>query len=417
MRRDIFSTTRKNIIAMSLGMVMGTLIVFALITQTLFSKSLFSDIDQQLLTHKNMMINEMHIQYLKGKAVEITLPSPLSKELINYVWQEGELVKESPHPYKGTHAYPIFPKTDEIVTIQDGAYVYRGIEFTHKGVSVQVLLSVESQIHTLKQLRKALVIAFLAFTLVGLWTAYILAKIALKPLYKAYHKQAEFIQDASHEMRTPLAILRGKIELLVRTPKDSIEAHYHELASMMSELSGLEKLNKDLLLLSKEDMQGILEVEPIHLENFIEEILEFYKEVGKLHDVCVVGSYQEEQKERIVYWDKVKVKRCISILLENAIKYSQSKEKVILKVQIEERMIDIQVIDEGIGIRQEALSQIFNRFYRSNEVRASGVEGNGIGLSLLQSLAYTMGIKIKVKSEYGKGSCFALSIPKKMKSK
>lgn len=417
MRRDLFSTTRKNIIVMSLGMVMGMLIVFALITQTLFRMSLFSDIDQQLLTHKNMIINEMHIQYLKGKAVEITLPSPLSKELINFVWQEGELVKESPHPYKGTHAYPVFPKTDEIVTIQNGTHVYRGIEFTHKGVSVQVLLSVDSQIHALKQLRKALVITFLAFTLVGLWTAYILAKIALKPLYKAYHKQAEFIQDASHEMRTPLAILRGKIELLVRTPKDSIEAHYHELASMMSELSGLEKLNKDLLLLSKEDMQGILQTEAIHLESFINEITDFYKDVGKLHGVSLVCKYPKGEKENIVYWDKVKVKRCISILLENAIKYSHHKGTVILSVQIEERIVEVQVIDEGIGIRQQALSQIFNRFYRSNEVRALGVEGNGIGLSLLQSLAFTMGIKIGVKSEYGKGSCFTLYIPKKMKSK
>ena len=417
MQKDIFSTTRKNIIGISIGLVMGTLVVFAVITQTLFKESLLDDVDQQLLTHKNMIINDMHIRYLNGKVIEVTLPSPLSKEIINYVWQDDQLMKKSPHIYKGKHTYPIFPKTEGIITIRDGEYEYRGIQFRHEGLVVQLLLSVDSQINAIKQLRKALVIAFFALTLVGLWTIYILAKVALKPLYKAYYKQVEFIQDASHEMRTPLAILRGKIELLVRNPKDTIEAHYHEMAGMMSELSGLEKLNKDLLLLSKEDMKGIIQVEEIHLEAFINELIDFYKEVARLRKVSLVCEHKEALKGISVYWDSIKVKRCISILLENAIKYSHINGKVTMKVQVEERNIEVQVIDEGIGIKKEALSKIFNRFYRSNEVRASGVEGNGIGLSLLKSLAYTMGIKIEVKSQYGKGSCFSLHIPKKIKNK
>ena len=77
--------------------------------------------------------------------------------------------------------------------------------------------------------------------------------------------------------------------------------------------------------------------------------------------------------------------------------------------------LQIVVSDTGIGIKKEELPHIFERFYRSGEVRAAGIEGSGIGLSLLESLAYTMGIKLKVESIYEKGTTFKLDMPIKMK--
>ena len=115
-------------------------------------------------------------------------------------------------------------------------------------------------------------------------------------------------------------------------------------------------------------------------------------------------------------WDKIKVKRCLSILLENAIKYSKDQGKVLFKVLPQEKVIEIQIKDEGIGIKESELPYIFNRFYRSNEVRGAGKEGSGIGLSLFQSLAFSMEMKWRVESEYGKGSCFTVWIPKRMKN-
>lgn len=107
----------------------------------------------------------------------------------------------------------------------------------------------------------------------------------------------------------------------------------------------------------------------------------------------------------------------MSILLENAIKYSDAQGRISLKVIPEDKGIKVLVEDTGRGMTQDEMAHIFDRFYRSKEVRALGIEGSGIGLSLLQSLAYTMGVKIKVDSEYGKGSSFYLWIPKKMSNK
>ena len=417
MRRDVFSNTRRNIIGMSIGIVMGTLMIFSVITQLVYKESLFDEVDQQLLTHKNMILTDMHVQYEGNELLEVILPSPLVKELINYVWHDGQLIKTSPHPYKGNHEYPQFPEgiMDKVVSIQDGAYAYRGIQFMYDDCLIQLLLSVDTQLASLVSLQNALLRAFLALVLVCFGIAFYLAKVALKPLHKAYHKQAEFIQDASHEMRTPLAVIKGKLELIARKPDDSIWEHYEELSSIMSELGGLEKLNKDLLLLSKEDMKGILEIQSTKVGEVFKELIEFYGDLSDLHDMQFIDEIIEPDIE--VEWDVSKVKRCVSILLENAIKYSKEQGKIRLKVVPEEKSIKIVVEDTGRGMTKEETEHIFDRFYRSKEVRALGIEGSGIGLSLLQSLAYTMGIKVKVDSEYNKGTCFQLWIPKRMSNK
>lgn len=415
MQKNIFKSTRRNIMGMSVGIVMGTLVVFAIITQTLFEESLFDDVDQQLLTHKNMILTDMHVKYKEGQIVEVTLPTPLSRELINYVWLGNKLMEDSPHEYKGSSQYPKFmiEKNGHIVMIRDEGYEYRGIQFESQGLSIQLLLNVDAQINSLRELKRALIIAFFILSVIGLWISFILAKVTLKPIYRAYQKQAQFIQDASHEMRTPLAVIRGKIELIVRHSKDSIEMHYSEMAGIMSELSGLEKMNKDLLLLSKEDMNHRLELHSIELNEWMQEIVNFYEEICTMHDLKL--CYEPALLDCKLEWDEIKVKRCLSILLENAIKYSKHQGKVFINVLPQEKVIEIQIRDEGIGIKESELPYIFNRFYRSNEVRGSGKEGSGIGLSLFQSLAFSMETKWKVESEYGKGSCFTMWIPKKMK--
>ena len=399
---------------MSVGIVMSTLLIFSTITEYVYRETLFEVVDHQLLTHKNMILNDAHIKYDKGIVKEVVLPAPLIKELINYVWQGNRLVKDSPHVYKGSHTYPQFPDeiSDKVCSIVDDTYHYRGIQFIYEGCTVQLLLSVDNEMNSLDNLRQALLTAFLILLFISLILAFYLAKLTLKPLNKTYNKQVSFIQDASHEMRTPLAVIKGKMELMAKNSEDPIYKHFDELSHMMSEISGLERMNKDLLLMSKEDIRGILEIKRVELKSFFKEIVEIYEDLTKLHDIYF--KYNLLIEDFIVEWDEAKVKRCINILLENAIKYSKTGDTITLSIEKQDKFIHIEVEDTGQGIKREELPHIFDRFYRSSEVRASGIEGSGIGLSLLQSLAYTMSIKIKVHSTYKVGSTFVLDIPIKM---
>ena len=414
MRKDIFTKTRRNIIIMSIGIVMGTLLVFSIITECVYRETLFESVDQELLTHKNMILNEGHIKYEEDQVKEVILPSPLSKELINYVWQGERLVKESPHVYRGSTPYPRFPNevSDEIYTIIDGMYHYRGIQFMLEGCKVQVLLGVDSEVSSIGHLREALITALFLLLIVALILAFYLAKLTLKPLRRTYNKQVSFIQDASHEMRTPLAVIKGKLELLAKHSEEPIYEHFDELSQVMSEISGLEKMNKDLLLMSKEDMQGILEVKRLEVQAFLEESVELYGELAEIHEIQF--QYEGLAEALYVEWDEAKVKRCINILLENAIKYSKAGDTITFRIEKQDKTIKMTVADTGQGIKKEELDHIFDRFYRSSEVRAAGIEGSGIGLSLLKSLTYTMGAKIKVQSVYGEGSVFILDFPIKM---
>lgn len=414
--KNIFHQTRRRIVVTSLEIVVGVLIIFAIVTSGVFNKNLYRGIDQQLLTHKNMTINDIKITSEEGKITEVIMPVPLARNLISFVWEQNNLIKGSPYPYEGNNQYPQFPEGSEgkVVTIKDDAHTYRGITFTTKGLRIELLLNVDEEVAKAHELRVALVMAGSIVLFIVLGLGYYLATITLKPLKVAYDKQVMFIQHASHEMRTPLAIMKGRLELLARHNNETIEAHFEELSKMMEELRGLEKLNSDLFLMSKEDVGGKLELSSLEANTFLKEIYSFYEDYGEIQEkqMHFNGVAQPIQ----VCWDQIKVKRCISILIENALKYTRAGDEIHLSVSPKgEKYIQVIVSDTGIGIKKEELPHIFERFYRSGEVRAAGIEGSGIGLSLLESLAYTMGIKLKVESTYEKGTTFKLDIPIKMK--
>lgn len=410
--RDIFKRTRKNIIVISVGSVMVALLIYALITAQLYKGRVFKDVDQQIQTQRNRVIHDPAVIKYKGEHIsKVVIPPPLTSDLISFVWLDDKLVDQSPHEYEGDDLYPNFNEKpeDEIFTLEDGGYTYRAVQFTKQGLKVQLLVNVNQEIASVRALERSLGISFLILIVIAFILASYLVVSILKPLKVVYNKQLAFIQDASHEMRTPLAIIKGRLELLVRCKEDKLEEHYEELSIIMKEIRGLEKLNSDLLLMSKEDMGMKLELTNFSLNEFISEIGEFYTDFAELQEKTFKVNLIEEDIE--VNWDKSKMKRCIVILVENALKYTNAGDEVSITVSRKDKTIKIAVEDTGIGIKKEEQERIFDRFFRSSEARSSGKEGSGIGLSLLKSIAYGLGIKIDVISVYGEGSKFILTVP------
>lgn len=409
-KRDIFTRTRRNIMFSSLAIVLICLMAFSLFIQFFYRARLFKGVDQQILTHKNMILNEQIIKK-KGEDEEIIIPAPLTPDLISFVWKDGQIADQSPHTYFGENKYPVFPSgySGEVITLESGNYTYRAISFEKEGLIIQLLMNVDSEIESVKQLEKANIISLVGLIGIALALAYYLATLVLKPVRKAYNQQVHFVQDASHEMRTPLAVLKGEIELITSHAKEQIEDHFEELSRMMSEIRGLEKLNSDLLLLSKEDIEGSIVINLVDLEHFTESLTEYYVDLAQMQGKDFSVLIQCENRQ--VKWDEIKVKRCLTILLENAFKYTREGDQIKLIIQSEIKYIKIQVMDTGRGIKEEDKARIFDRFFRSSDVRAEAIEGSGIGLSLLQSLANTLRINVKVQSIDQKGSCFTLEIP------
>jgi signal transduction histidine kinase len=449
MKKDIFLSTKKKIIATSTIVVFACLIVFAIITQVLYSSRVLDVIDNQLLEQKDLLtresfnpdyyersfsedeyipnqnppkdqleIPEMDRVEHKPESFDGKLngkPKHIPPNLIIIVYKNNNFEVMSRNLYFSEDNLPVVTKDaeNEITTITNNGYTFRGIVVNNGDYKIQVLANVDAEERSLNRLRNSIVASLVILIIIAILLSAYLASKVIKPVREAYEKQVYFVQDASHEMRTPLAVIKGKLELLAHSWGDTIDDHFEHISKMMSEVRGLEKLNSDLLLLSKEDLDLSVSITSFRLNDFINDISEFYLDLAEIKEKTF--KIINPKEEIFVQWDYNKIKRAVIILIENAFKYTGENGEINFTVEDMNKHIKIIVSDNGIGIKEEEQKRIFDRFYRSELVRGQNISGTGIGLSLLKSISKNFGIKLKVNSEYGVGSEFILIIPKIIK--
>jgi len=452
MKKDIFLATKKNIIAISTSVVFTCLIVFAIITQALYSSRVLDNVDHQILEQKQGLIeqpfnsdyqgsfdtgNFMPNENKPGDETEIQSSNRIQAQteiqpgnfdgkpngkhmrippnLIVIIYNNNNFEVMSKNLYFSEADLPEFPTNSEgeIVTITNNGYSFRGTVINDGDYKIQVIANIDSEVSSLNRLRTSIIVSLVILIIVAIILSTYLASRVIKPVREAYEKQIYFVQDASHEMRTPLAVIKGKLELLAHSWGDTIDDHFEHISKMMSEVRGLEKLNSDLLLLSKEDLDLAVNITNFKLNNFISDLSEFYLDLAEIKEKTFRVVKPEE--EISVQWDYDKIKRAVVILIENAFKYTGENGKITLSIEDMNKHIKITVKDNGIGIKEEEQKRIFDRFYRSAAVRGQNISGTGIGLSLLKSISKNFGIKLKVNSEFGVGSEFILMIPKMIK--
>ena len=452
MKKDIFLSTKKNIIAISTSVVFVCLIVFAIITQALYSSRVLDNVDNQILEQKKFIIEqpfnfdykgsfdkgnfiphenkpESETEIESSNKIEAQTetqpenfegklngkPMHLPPNLIVIIYNNNNFEVMSKNLYFSEDDLPVLPTNseDEIVTLTSNGYSFRGIVINNGDYKIQVLANIDSEVNSLNRLRTSIIASLVILIIVAIILSTYLASRVIKPIREAYEKQVYFVQDASHEMRTPLAVIKGKLELLAHSWGDTIDDHFKHISKMMSEVRGLEKLNSDLLLLSKEDLDLAVNITNFKLNDFINDLSEFYLDLAEIKEKTF--NVVKPEEEIFVQWDYDKIKRAVVILIENAFKYTGENGEITLSIEDMNKYIKITVKDNGIGIKEEEQKRIFDRFYRSEAVRGQNISGTGIGLSLLKSISKNFGIKLKVNSEYEVGSEFILMIPKIIK--
>lgn len=223
----------------------------------------------------------------------------------------------------------------------------------------------------------------------------------------AFKSQKQFVADASHELRTPLAIIRSELEFAKR---HKLEAPVEECVGIsLAEIDNLSKLTEGLLTLSRFDAGRItIHVKEFELKRFLSEIVNSFKNMASQKDVTlkIVGC-----KEVLIQGDCDLLKRAITNVIDNAVKYSprNSMVKIIMDINQEKNTAAITIEDNGPGISIEDQANIFNRFYRSESTR-SAVEGYGLGLSISEQIIKLHKGEMSVSSELGKGSKFKIMI-------
>jgi heavy metal sensor kinase len=224
----------------------------------------------------------------------------------------------------------------------------------------------------------------------------------------AFQEVRQFSADASHELQTPLTVLKGEIEVGLRSPRRP-EEYQAILRSALEETDRIARLVEGLLLLSRSDT-GVLRMDrrSVNLKNLIEEVIQEVRSLAELHSVELrIGPTELAQ----VQGDPDHLRRLLRNLVDNGIKYTPSGGSVEISLRRDEEFAILRVSDTGMGIAKEDQEKVFRRFYRTAAARAQSESGAGLGLAISRSIVEAHGGRIEVQSAVGKGSLFTVSLP------
>lgn len=227
----------------------------------------------------------------------------------------------------------------------------------------------------------------------------------LDRLEQAMQREKQFTSDASHELRTPLSVLRGTLEVLIRKPRTA-EEYAQKVKTALGSIDRMSAMIDQLLALARVENGKNLVKEELELITFLEELADKFS-LEQKHTI----TFQSLVGHPIyVRTNEKSLEMILDNLLENAIKYTQGKDEVLLQVGIDQLPF-IDVVDAGCGIAPEQLEQIFDPFFRAKEALDLGIPGTGLGLAIVKKLAQESDLQLSVTSTEGQGSTFRLAFP------
>ena len=230
----------------------------------------------------------------------------------------------------------------------------------------------------------------------------------LDRIERSYNSQKQFVSDASHELRTPIAVIRGYTDMLKRWGKDDPEVLEEGIMAISQETDGMKDLVESLLFLARHDKKTLMmEVSEFSTSELVQEVL---KEEAMVHSGH--HFHLEESDDLKLKADRNMIKQVLRILCDNAVKYSETDTNIFLSCRKkDDGTCSLSVRDEGQGIPPEDLPKIFDRFYRSDKARKSETGGHGLGLSIAQIIVVAHNGKMRVRSKPGAGTAFSVVLP------
>lgn len=290
-------------------------------------------------------------------------------------------------------------------------FTYRGLNFSIEESGniryVQLLINIDSEKNSINNILESLTLGSSVILIVSLIASYFLSKRNLKPIIDSYHKETEFVQNASHELRTPLTIIQTKQELLLQEPNSKIIDKSEDISICLQETRRLTKLINELMILAKSDVNKYkLNKEITDVDELVKSIITPYIELyNKKREIVLELNYKKKYN-----LDKDKISELIIILLDNAIKYTKEKDRILIKTYENNKKVVFEIQDTGIGIQDKSIKKIFDRFYREDKSHSKKIRGNGLGLSIAKTIVHSHNGTIKVSHNKPKGTIFTIKI-------
>lgn len=401
---------RKHRILLGYAIIFCVFILgFTLSIFTFVSRTHLDKIDTDLELFRTAVIR------VSGRNLEMNIPfNP--KMVIVLRDEDGSLNPRFPVPdYIRSNIVELTPTVnDEVQTVAAGSFRYRTLKFDtileEEMHNVQVLYNIDAELNVLNNLKKILINGSIVILFLALVISNFMADLAVRPLQESLEKQREFLENASHELRTPITIIQSRLEGLLRDPEKKIIDKYEYIEPAIRETRRMSKMVSNLMVLTRADAgEAMGDVEQFNLAVLGEEIAEIYREFASFQEKPFTYYHHQEV---MVKANREKIHQLLIILLDNALKYTGKGERLELRIENQKDKALIRVSDEGIGIKEENLDNVFMRFFREDKARTRTTGGTGLGLSIARWITESHGGTIKAYKNRVKGTVIEVHIPK-----
>jgi signal transduction histidine kinase len=240
-------------------------------------------------------------------------------------------------------------------------------------------------------------------------SGYLFARRALRPIEIAHQAQIRFSAEASHELRTPLTAMKADTESVLMQPGLDATLLHHALEDNLHDIERLEKLTNHLLEMARYKVKGALHKENFDLSNVAKQVIKQLKLQYMAKHVIVTLTAEPIK----LMADPIALQQLISIIIDNAIKYSRAKGHVDVLMQVSNGYVNIEVKDEGSGINPKDLPHVYKHFYRSTHASGTGQQasGYGLGLPLAKDITTFYSGKITIKNREPNGTDVTIQLP------
>ncbi|QPQ30907.1 HAMP domain-containing histidine kinase [Lysinibacillus sp. JNUCC 51] len=229
----------------------------------------------------------------------------------------------------------------------------------------------------------------------------------MNELQISFTKQQQFVADASHELRTPIQAIEGHLSLLKRWGKDDPEILEESINTSLMEIARIRKMIEELLELARREEKDIKS--EANAVAVLEAVIE---ETRLLHPEARISLSKDEEIGRLFITENA-LSQIVRNIIENAIRYCEKIPEIQISLSVLEKEVMIKIEDNGIGIAEENIPYIFDRFYRVDEARNRQIGGTGLGLSITKMLLEKYNCSVEVKSVKNVGTVFLMKFPLK----
>jgi len=419
---------------------------------------LYNQANKQIEDIQTVILNNIKSQneQLDLSNKEIFLDVPSNQNIyIRIIQEDGKILNSSEN-----FNYEIKEPQDRTNTLEEKAkhleekdkdLLYKNVKFESKEygiVYIQIVKNMENEYYFIEILFAFMVIADFIGMIASLILGYIVSKRMLKPidyitktaenisinnlkeriegndsndelnrlvntfnnmidrLQGSFDRQVQFVSDASHELRTPIAVIQGYANLLDRWGKDDKEVLEKSIYAIKLEATNMANLVEKLLFLAKGDSgTQLIEKKEFYLNELVNEVVRESKIIAPNH---IITSNQNDTVNIIA--DYKMIKQLLRIFIDNSIKFTSEQNKIDISSEVQGKVVKLTISDRGIGIPGDEIQNIFDRFYIVDKSRSKEKGGTGLGLSIAKWIVDMHKGSIDVESEEGKGTKITVTL-------